>query len=311
MKILNKKVSLVFVIVFLFVFSAIVYSIGYKMAMNKFNNIVSYNYEKHKMYSLLSDVDYNIRNDYVGDIDENKLLEQICVGYANGIDAQNCKFFTNKDYEEYNKNQIYRKVSIKSNKIGDVGYMRIGNFCSTSSSVFKEKLNELMSDGVKNLVIDIRNCEYGDYSEAMNVLKFLINDNEIVSTVNKKGEKDVVCSSDIDLGLNVAVLVNEKTSGPAELVASAFKDNDDSVVIGCKTKGTAVRQKSVIISEDFVLIFPDAYYVTKSGNTILNSGVEVDEYAKLSAEKEKLFNERTLDYQNDEPLMRAVNYFNS
>ena len=51
--------------------------------------------------------------------------------------------------------------------------------------------------------------------------------------------------------------------------------------------------------------------MTKSGNTILNSGVEVDEYAKLSAEKEKLFNERTLDYQNDEPLMRAVNYFNS
>ncbi|MBQ2671834.1 MAG: S41 family peptidase [Clostridia bacterium] len=311
MKILNKKIPLVFALAFLFIFSAIVYSVGYKMAMNKFNNIVSYNNEKHKMYSLLSDVDYNIRNDFVGEIDENKLLEQICVGYANGVDSQNCKFFTNKDYEEYNKNQIYRKVSINDSKINDVGYIRIDNFCSTSSSIFKEKLNKLMSDGIKKLVIDVRNCEYGDYSEAMNVLKFLINDKEIVSAVNKKGEKDVICSSDIDLGVRVAVLVNEKTSGPAEVLASAFKDKEDSAVIGCKTKGSAVREKAVIISEDFVLVFPDAYYVTKSGNIILNSGVEPNEYIKLSAEKEKLFSDHALDFQNDELLMKAVNYFNN
>ena len=145
----------------------------------------------------------------------------------------------------------------------------------------------------------------------MNVLKFLINDKEIVSTINKKGEKDVVCSSDIDLGVRVAVLVNEKTSGPAEVLASAFKDKEDSVVIGCKTKGSAVREKAVIISEDFVLIFPDANYVTKSGNIILSSGVEPNEYIKLSAEKEKLFSDHALDFQNDELLMKAVNYFNN
>lgn len=311
MKILNKKVSLVFVVPTLFIISAVVYSVGYKMAMNKFNNIVSYNYEKHKMYSLLSEEDYNIRNDYVGYIDENKLLEQICVGYANGIDSQSCKFFTNKDYEEYSKNQLHKKVNITDIQIDGVGYMRIDNFCSGSSSVFKEKLNTLISTGVKNIVIDIRNCEYGDYSEAMNVLKFLINDKEIVSTVNKTGEKEVVCSSDIDLGVNVAVLINEKTSGPAEILASAFKDKDDAVVIGSKTKGTAVHEKSVIISEDFVLVFPDAYYVTKSGNIILNNGVEPDEYAKLSGEKEKLFNKYSLDYNDDDLLIKALNYFNN
>ena len=143
----------------------------------------------------------------------------------------------------------------------------------------------------------------------MNVLKFLINDKEIVSTINKKGEKEVVCSSDIDLGVRVAVIVNEKTSGPAEVLDSAFKDKEDFLVIGCKTKGSAVREKAVIISEDFVLVFPDAYYVTKSG-TIIN-GVEPNEYAKLSAEKEKLFSDHALDYQNDEPLMKAINYFNN
>ncbi len=311
MKILNKKVSLVFVLAFMFIFSAIVYSIGYKMAMDKFNSIVSYNYERHKIYSLLSDVDYNIRNDYVGDIDENKLLEQICVGYANGIDPQCCKFFTSKDYEEYNKNQFHKKVNINDAQIDDVGYLRIDNFCSTASSIFKEKLNKLMADGAKNLIIDIRNCEYGDYSEAMNVLKFLINDEEIVSAVNKNGEKEVVCSSDIDLGINVAVLVNERTTGPAEVLASAFKDKEDAVVIGCKTKGVAIREKSVVISEDFVLVYPDAYYITKSGNNILNIGIEPDEYAKLSGDKEKLFNKRSLDYRDDEPLMKAVNYFNN
>ena len=54
--------------------------------------------------------------------------------------------------------------------------------------------------------------------DAINPCGFLIKDKEIVSTVNKKGEKEVVCSSDIDLGVNVAVIVNERTSGPAEIV---------------------------------------------------------------------------------------------
>ena len=51
MKIMNKKISLLAVIVLMFVVGAVVYSLGYRMAMNKFNNVISYNQEKQKIIS--------------------------------------------------------------------------------------------------------------------------------------------------------------------------------------------------------------------------------------------------------------------
>lgn len=58
MKIKNRKISLGAGLAVLFLTSSVVYSIGYKVAMNKFNSIVSTTQEKQKMYGDLSEIDY-------------------------------------------------------------------------------------------------------------------------------------------------------------------------------------------------------------------------------------------------------------
>ena len=120
---MNKKISLLAVIVLMFVVGAVVYSLGYRMAMNKFNNVISYNQEKQKMYSTLSDVDYNVRNLCIENIDEDKLITGICKGYVSGV-SENCKFFTDNEYEQFVNENKNAPIDISDKVINSkIGYI--------------------------------------------------------------------------------------------------------------------------------------------------------------------------------------------
>ncbi len=310
MKIMNKKISLIAVIVLVFVVGAVVYSLGYKMAMNKFNNVISYNQEKQKMYSALSDVDYNVRNLCIENIDEDKLITGICKGYVSGI-SENCKFFTDNEYEEFVNENKNAPIDISDNIINSkIGYIRIRNLAAGSGKVFESKLKDYTSNNISNFIIDLRNCDKGEDEEAFVVIKSIISGENTVSTVDKKGQKEVVCSSNTILPeIKVVCLINKYTSGPSELIASCIKDEDKFYVVGDKTSGNAVRKKAVTFINGNIMLFPDAYYVTKSNTNIYKTGVIPSMESSMSDEKIDLLNKKILDFNEDEQLIDAVNYF--
>ena len=71
-------------------------------------------------------------------------------------------------------------------------------------------------------------------------------------------------------------MVNDETSGFAEVFASALKDSCGAKIVGVETAGNAVRTKAVNLSDDSVIIFPDAFYVTSSGKKIFKKGLHPD-----------------------------------
>lgn len=310
MNFLNKKISLLFCIALLFVVGALVYSIGYKMAMNKFNSVVSYTQEKQKMYSLLSDVDYSVRNDCIGEVDEESLKNELCRGYINGLDSEDCKFFTAKEYEQYVNLRSVREADISHFKINEnTGYVKFGNIDLNAHNKFEGLVNEFITDSVSNLIIDLRGCSDGEYSEVIEIVKFLFSGNELICSIDKKGEKEIVCASDKGIELNICVLINENTSGASEIIASAARDNNCKV-IGAKTVGTAARQKTLTLSNHSVIIFPDAHYVTKSGNIIFNHGVKPNVVFNMSDDEKNLFESNSLEYENDSLLKKALEQLN-
>lgn len=310
MKIMNKKISLIAVIVLIFIVGAIVYSLGYKMAMNKFNNVISYNQEKQKMYSALSDVDYNVRNLCIENIDEDKLITGICKGYVSGI-SENCDFFTDNEYEQFVNENKNAPIDISDNVINSkIGYIRIRNLASGSGKIFENKLKEYTANNISNFIIDLRNCDKGEDEEAFGVIKSIISGENVVSTIDKKGQREVACSSNIILPeIKVVCLINKYTSGPSELIASCIKDEDKFYVVGDKTAGNAVRKKAITFINGNVMLFPDAYYVTKSDVNIYKTGVIPSMESSMSDEKVDLLNKKVLDFNEDEQLIDAVNYF--
>lgn len=313
MKIFNKKVPMGYVLTALFSTAALVYSLGYKMAMDKFNNVVSYTHEKQKMYSALSEIDYNIREDCVINIDEDKILSGISKGYVESLNCEGCKFFGKSEYKEYTDDLSKNASDIKITKPSeDILYIKCNNILNNSSKLIKENIDTAISEGIKGVVIDLRNCNNSIDEEVFKIVQNLAPAGLTVEAVNKKGAEEVVCRSEgSELGVKISVLVNEKTSGACELIAASLKNNKNVKIIGTKTAGNAVRLKKITLTDDSVLVFPDAYYVVFGEENTFRKGVETDYEIQLDKEKEELLKNSSLSFEDDSQVQKAIDWINS
>ncbi len=290
LKFLNKKVSLSVFLASIFGVSALVYSLGYKIAMDKFNDIVSYVQEKEKMYSALSEIDHNVRTEYISDISEADMVTSLCAGYVNGLKNSSCGYWDKQGYKEYQESYKKLKPKIEYKKLGDdIAYIKCDSFINNISKDIIDKIDGTFVGGTNNIIFDLRDCEKSRDEEIFKILQHIIPSGDIVSAVNNKNESEVVCkSTSSGVDLNFVVLVNEKTCGGAEVLASALRDSKNAKVIGAKTAGNPVRTKKVILSDDSVVVFADAYYVTKSENSIFKKGLIPDITAENSNQSDSL-----------------------
>lgn len=107
---MNKKVLIISGIIALV---ALTYTVSYNMAIRKFNNVISGINERQSMYNKISDIDQIIRQEYIGDIDENMLQEELAKGYINGLYNTDCNYLTPNEYKMY--------LAEKSGKTIDIG----------------------------------------------------------------------------------------------------------------------------------------------------------------------------------------------
>lgn len=312
MKILNKKISMGYVLTALFSTAALVYSLGYKMAMDKFNDVVSYTHEKQKMYSALSEIDYNIREDCIIDINEDRILSGISKGYVDGLNCDSCKFFDKSEYKKYTNNLSQNVSDIKfSRQSNEILYIKFNNILNNSSKYVKENIDSAISEGIKGIVIDLRNCDNSIDEEVFKIIQNLVPSGLTIGAVNKKGAEEVVCRSEgSELNVKISVLVNEKTSGTCELIAASLKNNKNAKIIGTKTAGNAVRLKKITLADDSVLVFPNACYVVFGEENTFRKGVETDYEIPLDKEKEELLKNSSINFEDDIQVQKAVDWIN-
>ena len=103
------------------------------------------------------------------------------------------------------------------------GYMRVATFNKGKAREIAAKIKELESQGAHKIVLDLRNCAGGDVQEAVDTASLFLNKGLVTYLAGQRfPRQDVevhptgpVCT------LPLAVLINQSTAGPAELVASA------------------------------------------------------------------------------------------
>ncbi len=307
MKLLNKKISLGYVLAALFLTGTLVYSLGYKMAMDKFNNLVSNIYEKQKTYSILSEIDYNIRENCICDLQDDKVLSEISRGYISGIDDQVCNFFTKDEYKNYLES-LNNDSGVDFTKLENgILYMKCNSIPKNSAEIIKNNIDSAVSEGSNSLIIDLRNCKNSDDEEVFKIIKNIMPAGDIISAVDKSGNSEVVCTSEgTNLNLKISVLVNENTSGSCELIASSLRNRENTKIVGAKTLGNTVRLKTVTLSDDSVIIFPDAYYITMDGENLFKKGIIPDVEISLDKNQEESFLSGSLKLEDDLQLQSAI-----
>lgn len=308
MKIFKKKVPIGISIALAFAAGAVTYSLGYSMAMKKFNDVISYNQEKENMYSKLSEIDKTVRQEYISDIDEEALTSGICSGYVSGLKDDTCKYLTPNEYKKFISNKAFDENAVIYEAVDDgVGYIRINSITDETGNMFVNAVKNFSEQSIQRVILDIRGLSGTNLEPIGKCLDSIVQEGDLIKSVDKKGNKEVVYKANSDrLDIKFSIIVDSDTEGIPELLASACKDSGVGKVIGEKTKGNAVQQKAIALSDGSGIVYPAAHYVTQKEEIFTGKGVSPDVEIILDSDKKELLRRGELSRDDDIQFQEAL-----
>ena len=171
-----------------------------------------------------------------------------------------------------------------------IGYIQIDSFDDGVSKSFEEKFKSLKNDGMKGLIIDLRNNGGGVVKEATNLASMFTKKGEVVLITKNKEQTEKKTTSDRDKiteNMPVVVLVNGMTASASEILAGALRDNYGAKIVGNKTYGKGVIQTVYSLSDGSGLKITTEEYFTPKHIAINNVGLEPDVVVALEKVEEE------------------------
>ncbi len=166
------------------------------------------------------------------------------------------------------------------------GYIKLTGFTQTASSEVRKAFNELNSQGMEYLVLDLRGNGGGLLKEAVNIVNFFVpKGQEVVSTKGKMKNWDRTyrtTAEPIDTEIPVAVLINGSSASASEIVAGALQDLDRAVIIGQKSFGKGLVQQTLNLNYNTSLKVTVSKYYIPSGRCIQKIDYSHKENGKAS-----------------------------
>jgi carboxyl-terminal processing protease len=154
----------------------------------------------------------------------------------------------------------------------ETGYVAIRDFARTTGREVAEALKRLKGEGMKRLVLDLRNNGGGLLDQAIEVAdQFVPGESKIVETRGRiRSSYSTYASSGKydELGLPLVVLVNGGTASAAEILSGAIQDHDVGLVVGEPTWGKGLVQTVYTLPYGAGIALTTAKYYTPSGRLI-------------------------------------------
>ena len=199
---------------------------------------------------------------------------------------------------------IKRETVEKKMLDNETGYIQIVQFGLNTFDEFADGFNSLVDEGMKKLVIDLRNNPGGYMEIAVNIADVFIDDGTIVYTMDKKGRKDVFEAAEGGMNIPIVILSNNGSASASEVLIGALKDNNKAKLVGEKTYGKGVTQIPFKLSDESLLKVTNSRYYTPNGKCIDKEGIEPD--YKVVMSEEKYANISNLTLNQDEQLIKAI-----
>lgn len=152
-----------------------------------------------------------------------------------------------------------------------IGHVRISSFIQTTAEELKTVLGQLKDQGIRGLILDLRDDPGGLLSAAVDVADLFLADGEIVSTKGRntkpksyKAQKDSPYED-----LPMVVLINQNSASASEIVSAALQDRHRATVVGLRSYGKGSVQNIFELDDgNSVLKLTVASYYRPSGENI-------------------------------------------
>lgn len=162
-------------------------------------------------------------------------------------------------------------------KEDQIGYIAVSGFEKVTSHQFEEALEDLKSQGMKSLVIDLRNNPGGNLSTVCEMLDLILPKGTIVYTEDKYGNRDTYSSDEEHkLEIPMAVLINGNSASASEIFAGAIQDYGVGTLVGTTSYGKGIVQNLYQITDGTCLKVTTSEYFTPNGRNIHGIGIEPD-----------------------------------
>jgi carboxyl-terminal processing protease len=209
-----------------------------------------------------------------------------------------------------------RVQSVRSHDLGNgVAYIRLRQFQEQSPHDIEAALEKFDKNGMKALVLDLRNDPGGLLTAAVEVSEKFIDDGRlVVYTEGRVRNQNMRFSAHAKKGytkMPMVVLVNQGSASASEIVAGALQDWGRAIVVGTQTFGKGSVQTIIPLSDGSGLRLTTAKYFTPKGRSIHGKGITPDVIVELP--KEPAGKERPLpstdpleELKKDVQLQRAL-----
>jgi len=152
-----------------------------------------------------------------------------------------------------------------------VGYIKISKFSETTYNEFAEKLIELKSDGLQDLIIDLRQNPGGYLVAATNIIDELLGEKRLIVYTegrnHKRSEYKARRNGIFENG-RLVVLIDEGSASASEILAGAIQDWDRGTIVGRRSFGKGLVQEQYRLKNGGALRLTVAEYFTPAGRSI-------------------------------------------
>lgn len=173
---------------------------------------------------------------------------------------------------------------------GGIGYVQITQFSERTGDEFKSALKELERQGLRALIIDLRDNPGGLLDAAIEVCEQFFKRDELIAYTQGRtpeSREDYLASGgNGGRAQPIAILVNGGTASAAEIVAGAMKDTRRAVIVGEKTFGKGSVQSVIELQNGEGMRLTTARYYMPSGITIHEKGIQPQVEIEVSADDE-------------------------
>lgn len=167
---------------------------------------------------------------------------------------------------------------------GDVGYISLYEFSGDCSPSFAVHLDNLMSQGAKALVIDLRDNPGGWVDDAQKVADMFLEEGNVASLVYRDGTTELYTTTTDgkENPIPLVVLANEYSASASEILAGALQDRGRATIVGTQTFGKGVVQYVLPVgTRGAGMQLTVAQYYTPNGNEVHKVGITPDIEATL------------------------------
>ncbi len=186
----------------------------------------------------------------------------------------------------------------------NIGLITISSFDELTPQQFKDGIEDLKKQGMKGLIIDLRDNGGGLLDSVVDMLDYVLPKGLIVYTEDKYGNREEFRGTDEDvLDMPMTVMINGNSASASEIFAAAMQDYKAATLVGTTSFGKGIVQTILPLIDGTAVKITISRYYTPNGVCIHGTGVTPDIEVDLNDELKQMV---IVPHEKDNQLQKAI-----